>query len=331
MLNEFDRNYRPDVSVNKKRPAKTTDVKRLKKKKATEAKVLGISEFPNTSCVDSVHESPLQLFEANELGQQEVINPHASTPRCNQLPDLEFTTPAPRVETPPPTLTPHTLSVADVKLIVDEKLRSVDKPDRDYQQLVRRVIECETRQQTYQNDVNRRITQLEVQLQARENEIAELKASAQASRTVLKVRPDLSDITLTQLDAERVHEYDSEVPKQALSPDRLTKIHTFSNTKRIFVANVARQMYSMEERVRDCNISGAKNRPALSPAKSRFHSICYYTSEKYNCPNNAILQRDVTRTIDDTNRRYRDDLKIRKYKRNSVAGTIVEANSEYDQ
>ena len=300
--------------------------------------MLGVSEFPISCCPEKDHETPLQLFDADERAQINSSRPQASTPRGSSAAELHFNTPGSYAPPSPPTLSPHKLSIEDVKRIVQETLQdnlrhAADKQIQENQQLAQRVHECKAQLITHKNelaDSNRHINDLEGQIQQQQREITELRAAIaqQDSKTVLKVRPDLSDVSLTQLDVESTHEYDSIVPKQTLSPDRINRIRNFSKTKRIFVANVARQMYSMEERVRDCNVSGGKSRPSISPAKSRFQTICYYTSEQYGCPMDANLQRDVTKTIDDTNRRFRDDLKIRKYKRNSVEGTIVQINND---
>ena len=105
------------------------------------------------------------------------------------------------------------------------------------------------------------------------------------------------------------------VGAHTLSQDDLARIRNFSKSKRIFVENLARKMYTMDERVRECNISGTRNRPPLSPKKARFERICVYTSQHFSCNMDTTLQAEVRKTIDDTNRRYREELKIKKHRR----------------
>ena len=70
----------------------------------------------------------------------------------------------------------------------------------------------------------------------------------------------------------------------------------------------------MDERIRDTNVAGSRNRPPLSPTKTRFRRICNFVSQQYNCPMDAALQSEVRKVIDTTNRRFREDLKLRKYR-----------------
>ena len=51
-------------------------------------------------------------------------------------------------------------------------------------------------------------------------------------------------------------------------------------------------------------------------------------AEQFGVEMNAQLQADVRKIIDETNRKYRDELKIRKYRKGSVEGTILQHNDD---
>ena len=87
----------------------------------------------------------------------------------------------------------------------------------------------------------------------------------------------------------------------------------------------------MKERARECNVSGKNNRAILSPTKNRFHQICSYTAEQYGTQINEKLATEVRQTIDDTNRKFRSDLRRKKHKTRVAAGQIVSVqNSDSD-
>ena len=336
-LNEADRQLVADSMFEttelSQEPNSAPEPPAKKRQKSNGAKVLGISDFPSCSKQAQL-ETPLELFTSdNNAGD---ISPHASTPISTRAAPLEFVTPAAAAN-----VNTQNVSMEEMRQFVhsalhDRSMRDEDKHEHRYQRLSRRCNEYETRLLACEkiiNDNTKEITELKAELKTAQQDNAELRATLaqQINRPgALKVRPDLSDISLTPFDVESTHEYDSNVPKQVVSPEKINKIRAFSKTRRIFIANIARQMFSMEERVRESNIAGAKNRPSLSPAKSRFQTICYYTSQQYNCAMDAALQSDVRKTIDETNRRFRDDLKIRKYKRTAAAGAIVPMNNDDD-
>ena len=122
---------------------------------------------------------------------------------------------------------------------------------------------------------------------------------------------------LTPLDVKRVHEYDTEEPRYNFSDETLIKIKRYSRTRRVFAANAARHMFSVQERARDANISGTKNREMLSPQKSRFDRICTYTAKMYDVEVNSQLASEIRVSVDEANRKFREDLKGEKFKRDS--------------
>ena len=73
-------------------------------------------------------------------------------------------------------------------------------------------------------------------------------------------------------------------------------------------------MYSIDERAKNVNVAGKQNREMLSPTKIRFKQIGTYTSKMYGCTCDEVLYRDIRVIIDETNRKFRDDLRMRKYR-----------------
>ena len=76
--------------------------------------------------------------------------------------------------------------------------------------------------------------------------------------------------------------------------------------------NLVKKAFSTEERARDCNIAGLKYRALLFPTKTRFQKICTYTATHYATEYDSSLATEVRQIIDETNRKFRDDLKKKK-------------------
>ena len=208
----------------------------------------------------------------------------------------------------------------------DEILQGYEEDLRDRE---RRLLECErqiserdariTRSEQQLRDYEQRLSRCEEQIRSRDRRIRDceeqLRDRTVTARARPRPRPDISDVQLIPMDIERTHDSDSQIGAHTLAHEEVARIRNFSKSKRIFVANLTRKMFSMEERIRDCNVAGIRNRPPLSPTKTRFERICMYTAQQFNCNLDSVLQGEVRKTIDDTNRRYREDLKLRKHKR----------------
>lgn len=276
-----------------------------KRQKTNAATVLGSSDFPSAKVSTDNPQTPLDLFIANEE-------------------DTSFT----RVLTS----TPNHEDQADPPTEVIDNLR------REMSDTIERRIQAAVTaiEQNYEHRLNacqRRIANLERQLRERDQRssdeidhrfeqfrqrIHDLEQSAQnavAERPRAPPRPgNLSAIILRPQDVSPIHDYDSEHPQFNLTQDVVSQIKDFSKTKRIFISNLARKMFSMEERVRDTNVAGSHKRPPLSPTKTRYRRICNFVSQQYNCAMDSALQSEVRKAIDSTNRRFRDDLKLRKHR-----------------
>lgn len=308
-----------------------------KRPKTTSAALLGVSEFPECESISNSVDALLDdTCVESEFPREAAELPLVSTPvnPTTRPPPVEFNTPEPSV---------HKACISHDKIreIMRECLLESERKNTEkwlkYEQNViqlqhqnleykQRLLQCEQKIQ----DQEGRVRQCEEQIQIRDEKIRDLEeqiANRENAPGKPKIRPDLSDIKLTALDIEKTNEHDTNAPSPTLTPEETIKVKTFARSKRIFVANLTRKMYSMEERIRDCNVSGTRNRPAISPTKTRYERICRYTAQQYNCNLDASLQTDVRKTIDDTNRRFRDDLKIRKFKRTETApGNIAQYN-----
>ena len=89
-------------------------------------------------------------------------------------------------------------------------------------------------------------------------------------------------------------------------------------------------MYAMDERIRDCNVSGTRKKAPISPTKNRFSNICSYVAQQYNVALSIDFRALVRKTVDDTNRRFRDDLKLRKYRREYNENIEFGNNDHFD-
>ena len=131
-------------------------------------------------------------------------------------------------------------------------------------------------------------------------------------------------VTLTADDVQKINQYDSESANYTVDPEMLSQMKMFSKSQKVFIGNVARKMFAMNERYKECNVSGLKNRGVLSPTKIRYQRICGYTSTHFNVPIDARLTSEVKRVIDDVNRKFRTELKRRKNDRVVQESRIVE-------
>ena len=182
------------------------------------------------------------------------------------------------------------------------------------------------REQHVNEDINYRFEELQRQISGLEEQVV----GRNQPRARVPPRPEnVCDIVLTPQDIKSTHDYDSEHANLNLPHDVVTHMKDFSKSKRIFVANLTRKMFSMEERARDVNVAGSRNRPPLSPLKTRYRRICNYVAQQYNCAMDSSLQTEVRKVIDDTNRRYRDDLKLRKHREQARAGASEDESTDF--
>ena len=268
-----------------------------KKRQKKDAKILGKSEFPSSQPL-SQELTPLQLFEADEHSQASECTQHtqrqasfitdvdvarsplcASTPKADSPPHAERSNESLQSNAEPSV--PLSAVQDLIKVEINEAVKS----------LRQELFECREQLADSRKDIN------SLQIQAAHQ-------SAEIS--------NLNEVSLTALDVVKVHEYDSETPCFHLDVETIQYIKDYSKSRRNFISNVARKMFSMEERARDCNVAGIKNRALLSPQKTRFNKICTYTAEHYGLQRSVQLAAEVRAAIDDTNRKYRDDLKKRK-------------------
>ena len=180
---------------------------------------------------------------------------------------------------------------------------------------------------TARDDVNdqtqQRISTLERGLERAYGEIAQLREELtavknenrrQRDRVVHLRPPNLNDIQLLPIDIIPLQEGDTEVAKHHLSDDELITMRQSVQTKRRFIAQATRRMYSIYERAANVNVSGKFQREMLSPTKARFRRIASYAAHQYNVLNNEEHLRFVRTVIDETNRRYREELRLRKHR-----------------
>ena len=169
----------------------------------------------------------------------------------------------------------------------------------------------------------RKIEQLERGLSAANNRIGDLEAEVVTLKREVHARnnrltptrpPNLNSIDILNDDIVRLNDGDTDIPMYHLTDDQLREVKNDSLTRRRFVAQISRMMYSIDERAKNVNVAGKQNREMLSPTKIRFKQIGTYTSQMYGCPCDEVLYRDIRVIIDETNRKFRDDLRMRKYR-----------------
>ena len=138
----------------------------------------------------------------------------------------------------------------------------------------------------------------------------------------------MNNISLTSLDCVKLNQHDSHIPCHFLDPDTLENLKLLSKSKRHFISNLCRKMFAMEERIRDCNVAGLKSRAPMSPDKSRYHTIVRYTAQLYQVDKSYQLGVEVRAVIDDTNRKYREEIKRRKSLKIVQESTIALQNDD---
>lgn len=296
-----------------------------KKRQKKDAKILGKSEFPSSQPL-SQELTPLQLFEADEHSQASECTQHtqrqasfitdvdvarsplcASTPKADSPPHAERSNESLQSNAEPSV--PLSAVQDLIKVEINEAVKS----------LRQELFECREQLADSRKDIN----SLQIQAAHQSAEISSLKQKLDNRTTAVGSNSNLNEVSLTALDVVKVHEYDSETPCFHLDVETIQYIKDYSKSRRNFISNVARKMFSMEERARDCNVAGIKNRALLSPQKTRFNKICTYTAEHYGLQRSVQLAAEVRAAIDDTNRKYRDDLKKRKIKKNVEPGFLV--------
>ena len=293
------------------------------------ATTLAVSEFPTPPHDSSL--TPLSLFVAdeNESSMSRIISADAYdttiAPAQTHL-DNQMTHDARSVNLDNRSIIERLEALEQSVRARDNKLQACEEKLRDREH---RLLECErqirerdarlTLCEQQLRDREQRLTRCEDQIRARDRRILDceeqLRDRVVTARVRPRPRPDISDVQLTPMDIEITHDNDSPIGAHTLAQEEVARIRNFSKSKRIFIANLTRKMFSMDERIRDCNVAGIRNRPPLSPTKTRFERICTYTAQQFNCNLDSALQGEVRKAIDDTNRRYREDLKLRKHKR----------------
>ena len=172
---------------------------------------------------------------------------------------------------------------------------------------------CRTRNERLERKLEAAVERIQVL----ENDMHALKRQAPNGinqRVTLARPPNLNAIELVYDDVVIIHDGDTNVPTYHLAEDQLREVKLASQTRRRFIAQLSRMMYSIHERSRNTNVSGRQNREMLSPTKTRYKRIAMYTSQMYGCQCDQALHREIRLIIDETNRRFRDDLRMRKYK-----------------
>ena len=163
-----------------------------------------------------------------------------------------------------------------------------------------------------------RIDSLERKTEELQHEVRILKQASVVSNTGRKsIRPEtLVNVAISDADVVKLQPSDTSVPVYFVDQETLQRTKQQSRSKRRFVAEMTRMMFSIHERSRETNVNGRQQRGMLSPTKGRFQRICDYTATLFNENINDSLTREVTTVIDETNRRYRDELKLRKFRAN---------------
>ena len=206
-----------------------------------------------------------------------------------------------------------------------------DSTQRELANRDARIAECEReirlrdeRLDTYERELRenrQKVDRLEAQILAQNEaqDVAPALPPLEPLRNIgLQPRLDIPrapprlNVELSPEDIVSTHHYDTEVAAPILAQDEIVKICNFSRSQRIFEANLTRRMYSMQERAQDCNVSGVRGKPPLSPTFRRYEQICFYSAQQYNCNMDVSLQSTVRKTIDNTNRRFREILISRK-------------------
>ena len=284
------------------------------KKRKKEAHVLASSEFPTAPTTQPL--SPLSMFIADEEEENQPC--FTSTPKSGA--------PPPPLDSSVDDSHPEPLQQSSLSRSPEQTIaESVIEPPEPVIPLsvVKDLIKSEVEPFKHRLEhAEQEIFSLNAKLMLQQSDIERLKAAPKNLQALS------FDVELHARDCEKVNENDSEVGSQTLDQETLCKIKTFSKSQRNFISNVARKMYSMEERVRDCNVAGSKNRSLLSPTKTRYERICAYTAQQYAIPVNAQLGATVRAAIDDTNRKYREELKRRKSKKNVRESQIVPVEND---
>ena len=274
------------------------------KRKKGEAATLATSNFPGARAAVVASTSQIYDFDSDEESR-----PQTSTPKA-------------RAPSPP---LPQ-LSLRDVQRLIREAVQPLRDELSQLHAQLQQKCNCDCKEQLHeaQRDV------LELQRQQRDLKFnLQAVEASQANRATKKKADNHANEILTDFDVEKVHQFDSEIPAYHLDQDVLARIKRNSLTTRVVIANLGRQMFSMKERARDCNISGGKNKEMLSPQKSRFEKVCSYASALCNEEATPQFVSQCKVVIDESNRKYREDLKKLKSKKNVNTSSIVEPeNSE---
>ena len=304
VLNEADRQLCDAPEIQPKPPSK-------KRPRNSPAYVLGTSDFPSTSIIsdlNDVSERP------NNRSVFEQLDNSIAPIESDTDPSLANV----NAEAPSPGISP---GINNAERIDDRIREIVEVRSREIENAIIGRVRDEidrtvaARVQEVEVGFNLTIDRLRQRIVDLESERQLAPPPPPRGRSPIPYHMNLAEIELSPDDVQSTHDHDSLMPNYTLSQDVVTSIKEFSRSRRIFIANITRKMFSMQERAQDANTAGSKNRPALSPTKSRYRRICFYTAQQYNIPRDETLQSEVRKTMDDTNRRYRDDLKVRKIRR----------------
>ena len=188
------------------------------------------------------------------------------------------------------------------------------------------------------SDLQENIEELEGREANREARLRRLERKLQVTKNPVGVvlRPKASpvpngmlpNIKLTRQDAVLDHEDDVEEGCNELPDLDIVRLKAECVTDRRFVTYCARKMYSIYERAPDCNLDGKNNRRSISPDKTRFKKICEYVSRIDQRSSEKSRQSFVRTTIDQINRKYRDNLKLKKLRAQQASSADDEASQE---
>ena len=310
VLNEADRGLCDDLATSNKSPVR-------KRAKTTHATSLALSSFPTPSFSPPEALTP-QMFdeEIPETPMSRIVNallPMDTSP--TQDSDISM-----------PQDLNHTIlqRLGDLEQAVKEQRdrfeREIGERDARIAEFEREIRIRDDRLDTCERELRenqQKVDRLEAQIHARDQaqDVAPALPPLERQRQPrldMPRAPPRPNVELTPEDIVSTHPYDSEVGAQTLAQDEIVKIRNFSRTQRIFEANLTRRMYSMHERAQDCNVSGVRGKPPLSPTFRRYEQICFYSAQQYNCNMDVSLQTTIRKNIDNTNRRFRENLISRK-------------------
>ena len=151
--------------------------------------------------------------------------------------------------------------------------------------------------------------------QARDIKALQMAVSASStpvtSRITLQAATRTPPASTTQPSGEPATPSTSSADTSSPSTFALLELKRQVYTRGNFAAKLARQLYTREERLKDCCISGRNGRDMLSPTQTRLKKIFSMTKSTYSVPDceDRELMKEITRKIDEANRHDRRQAK----------------------